>query len=527
MKTKYFILIVLFISVLPTSCSKEFLDTKQEGVILVDDFYKTDDQALQGLLGCYDILQSAYLSGFSYLQNLDIMSDDAYCGGSLRGDAVTLEELDEFRYSSDNARIKDMFTWFYQGVYRTNMLLSKVVDDTPNKKVIIAEAKALRAYYYFELVVDFGDVPLVLEPLLSSEYAQPRTSKSEVWAQIEKDLTEAIADLPLKSEQSTADKARISKGTAQSMLGKAYLFQEKYTEAATEFQKVIDSHEYSLYHDFSKILKVDTEWGVESVLEVSQPNNANSVNRNEAAGLAAFYSPKGAGWFSPGEDLQIWNGGFAFVNAKLALYNEYVTSGDVIRRTNTVLSEDEVIAKGAKLRNPLYATDELPQGTLAWSTDPCLRLKYAPWYSEASTIVNYSQNYGTNIRLIRYADVLLMAAEAFNRKPSPDDTKALEYINLVRSRVSLPDLTVTGDALFNAIKLERRLELAFEGHRFQDLVRWGDAATVLADEGKLIPRGNDTYYEVTGAGFKSRNMLFPIPEAEMFVNENMTQNTGY
>ncbi len=146
--------------------------------------------------------------------------------------------------------------------------------------------------------------------------------------------------------------------------------------------------------------------------------------------------PKGGGWFvGNATTLPIGNSGFGFWNAKLEVYQLYVDAGDPVRRAGTILSEAEVIAKGGKLRNPIYKTPELPLGTLAWSSDPCLRLKYTNWNDETQgpTVNN---NISTNYRYIRFADVLLMAAEANNRKPSPDDTKALQYINRVRARVS-------------------------------------------------------------------------------------------
>jgi starch-binding outer membrane protein, SusD/RagB family len=530
MKAKY-ISIIVFSLLLSIGCSDSFLDTEQQGVVAVENFYKTDEEALQGILSVYDQFWTM-VSGYSnYKQTLDLLSDDAYPGGSLRGDYFWGEELDEFRYGTNNLCFTFAWQQLYQGVYRANVILENVADDSEAKKIIRAEAKAWRAFFDFELVVGWGDVPLINKTLSPSEYAQPRTPKAEIWAQIEKDLSEAITDLPLKSQQANDSKGRFSKGTAQSLLGKAYLFQKKYAEAAAEFQKVIDSGEYDLYPDFSKITRRDSEFGVESIFEVSQPDNASNVNPNEAAALnALFWMPKGAGWFDPSPQLMIANFGFNIMTARLSLWQAYKDAGDSVRRVNTVLSESEVIAMGANLRNPAITTPDLPQGTLAYGTDSVLRVKYATWVAESSTgFQNYPVNFGVNIRWMRYADVLLMAAEAYNRQPSPDDAKAREYINQVRQRAQLPDLDLSGDALFDAIKLERRLELAFENHRFQDLIRWGDAAIVLKDKGKKTPKGDGTYVEVPEAGFKDpKSWLFPIPESELNVNPKITENNpGY
>ncbi|MCK7536444.1 MAG: RagB/SusD family nutrient uptake outer membrane protein [Marinilabiliales bacterium] len=245
MKTKY-ILFFVFSIVLLSAC-EEFLDTKQPGVFTVDEFYQTDQQAFQAILGCYDYIQNVW-ENVEYVpqQTYTMMSDEVYAGGSLRGDALRLEEVNEFRHSSNNSLMSDLFSQSYNGIYRSNTILERVTPDTDVKKLVIAEAKVMRAFWYFQLVFNWGDVPLVTKVLAPEEYAQPRTPASQVWAQIEKDLNEAIPDLPLKSAQTKRDKARWSKGAAQSLLGKAYLFQEKYTEAANEFEKVIISNEYNL-----------------------------------------------------------------------------------------------------------------------------------------------------------------------------------------------------------------------------------------------------------------------------------------
>ena len=159
-----------------------------------------------------------------------------------------------------------------------------------------------------------------------------------------------------------------------------------------------------------------------------------------------------------------------------------------------------------------------------------VRLKYGTWADETVSTGVAELNYGTNVRVIRYADVLLMAAEAYNR--SQQDAKALPLINEVRARVNLPALSLGGDALFAAIKTERELELSYEGVRFQDLVRWGDAATVLGDFAKTIPTGQIVngqlqWKTIDGAGFKARNVLFPFPFDELTTNSKITQNTGY
>jgi len=183
------------------------------------------------------------------------------------------------------------------------------------------------------------------------------------------------------------------------------------------------------------------------------------------------------------------------------------------------MSEEELIKDfGGSFRNS--------EGNLPYGTEGHIRLKHGAYVDETPG-EEYHTISGMNFRITRYADVLLMAAEAYNRKSGSDDAKALSYINQVRERAQMPALTTTGDNLFEDIKKERRLELAFEFVRYQDLIRWGDAANVLAEQGKRIPRGDGTYIEVPDAGFKERHWLLPFPDTEMNVNPNLTQNPGW
>jgi len=487
-----------------TGCS-DFLDTEQRGVIPQDDFYKTDADALAAVYAIYDSLQE----GEPFLFK-NFISDESNVGGGARGDNFGYEEMNEFTHGPSNPKIELAFQTYYKSIYLCNLAIDKLASDTQTKINVIADAKAIRAYNYFELVTMWGRVPLVLHELMPNEYAQPNTEVSEIWTQIEKDLSEAISDLPLKSLQNQRDKARVSKGTAQALLGKAYLYQEKYAEAAVQLEAVISSGEYALYEDFSKLLREEQEFGIESLFEISEKADPSQTSEGEHD----FYAcgPR-AGFFTAGE-LEM-EPGWGFMPARGDLYDVFVAAGDVVRRKATILNEEEMSAFGTSVRSS--------DGIFQYGGEGYLRLKYATWMAErgASAIIQY----GTNIRVIRYADVLLMAAEAYNR--SGNNSRALECINQVRSRVELSPLSSNGDQLFEDIKLERRLELAYENVRYQDLIRWGDAAKVFANQGKKIPRGDGTYIEIADAGFKERNWLFPIPEAEINVNQNIEQNPGW
>jgi starch-binding outer membrane protein, SusD/RagB family len=511
------ILMILAVLLLTAGCSEDFLDIGQRGVTSEKDFYKTDDEALQGLMAVYDNLQGMQ---YIYCATITGLSDEAYAGGGQRGDnGGALEELNEFRVGPANGNVQNLFNLNYNGIYRANKVVDNVTPDTENKRIYIAMAKTMRAFHYFTLVTLWGDVPLVLHELSPSDYAQPRSSVAKVWEQIEKDLNEAILDLPVKNQLPALVKNLASKGTAQSLLGKALLYQKKFSEAAGQFDAVITSQEYNLYGDYSKLTHMESEYSVESIFEVSMITSQSYIGfpGSESSLWIYFASPREP--FFQGGTTGVLPG-WGFHNPRASLYNAYTAAGDMVRRNATMISEADLIAAGGKLRNV--------NGQLPYANDGYARLKYV-FRSGEGGAPDPRANNGTNTRLIRFADVLLMGAEAHNRKPSPDNTKALQYINRVRDRVALPPLSAGGDALFEAIKNERRLELSFEFVRFQDLIRWGDGAAALANQGKEVPLGTGQVLSIPEAGFKAgKNELLPIPQQEMNVNPNIkVNNPGY
>ena len=523
MKPRYIIGIGFLISILVFGCSKEFLNYDQLGATTESTFYKTDEQSLEALMAICDNLQARIHNRQHFA--LTGLSDDVYAGGGQRGDnGGMIEEINEFRYGPSNGIVSVLFSWNYHGIYLSNILIDNVEANTENKKLYIAMAKFYRAYHYFNLVTLWGDVPLALHELTPSEYAQPRAPKAEIWAQIESDLNDAIADLPVRSQLPEILTDLVSKGTAQSLLGKALLFQEKFDEASQIFDAVISSGEYGLIDDYSQLFRPSSEQGSESVFEVNFSTSKSysdfSFSARESSWYTAYSMSPRQEFFTPGTGVTAdILGGWGFLNPRKGLYQAYTEAGDFVRRDDNIISEADLIAEGGSMRNV--------NGDLPYGNDGYLRLKLVMHNSDGGQPVP-QLNSGTNARVIRYADVLLMAAEANNRKSSPNDAKALQYVNQVRARVDLPALTVTGTQLFEAIKLERRLELAFEGERFQDLVRWGDASKYLADQGKVVPLGTGSVLNLPEAGFKTgKNELFPIPLSELNVNENMTQNPGY
>lgn len=482
---------------------KKFLNQEVPGAYPEGDFYKTDADAMQAIIGVYDMMQAHYNNNWASIYMVKmLLSDESNAGGSDAGDQPGYQTLDNYNFDATNDKVRDAWRMCYFTIYRANKVINKVEQATDLRKRLVAEAKVLRAYNYFDLVSLWGDVPLVLDDIPPAEYTGTgRATKANVYAQIEKDLTEAIAVLPLKSNYSTADKFRVSKGTAQALLGKVLLYQQKWAEAATQLETVITSTQYSLASSIGAAFSRNHEFGPESVFEISYTNGRSYDWGNFPWGGAPesnihvqLMGPRGDFYTKAPADSLI--AGWGFNLPKQKLWDAFVNAGDVNRRRQCIMSAAELIAAGGNWTNPT-----------AYDYEGYFQRKYGSFQAQTGAPIG-ELNYGTNWRHIRFADVLLMAAEAFYR--SNNEGKARGYINEVRQRSGLPNITATGAALFNALVLERQLELAFEGHRYQDLVRWGLAVT-----------------ELGGLGFKAnKHELLPIPDYDVKTG-TLSQNQGY
>jgi starch-binding outer membrane protein, SusD/RagB family len=482
---------------------KKFLNQEVPGAYPEGDFYKTDVDASQAVIGIYDMMQAHYNSNWASIYMIKtLLSDESNAGGSDAGDQPGYQTLDNYNFDATNDKVRDAWRMCYFTIYRANKVINKVEPATDLRKRLIAEAKVLRAYNYFELVSLWGDVPLVLDDIPPAQYTSTgRTAKAQVYTQIEKDLTEAMAVLPLKSNYSGADKFRVSKGTAQALLGKALLYQQKWNEAATQLEAVITSGQYTLASSVGAAFSRQQEFGAESVFEISYTNGRAYDWGNFPWGAAPesnihiqLMGPRSDYYTKAPTDSLI--GGWGFNLPKQKMWDAFVNAGDVNRRKQTVMSVGELIAAGGNWSNPT-----------AWDYEGFFQRKYGSFNTQTGAPIG-ELNYGTNWRHIRYADVLLMAAEAFYR--ASNEPKARGYLNNIRQRAGLPDVTASGAALFSAIVLERQLELAFEGVRFTDLVRWGLAAQ-----------------ELGALGFKpNKHELLPIPDYDVKTG-GLAQNPGF
>ena len=489
MKTKHKTmkyLSILFISaILAISCSDDFVevDSFDENS---ENFFNSEEDYQSALIGAYDLLQSTYLN----VMLGEIASDNTLAGGESATDVPGIQEVDDMIHTPLNQQLRDIWSWMFSGVNRANYILEfKDKTDFPGKGAVLAEATFLRAYYYFELVKWFGDVPLSVDKrlLFGDQDIVERTPKAEVYAQIEKDLMFASENLPYIQEET----GRVTKGAAQALLGKVYLYQDKFTESATVLEDLINNGPYDLLADYSTLFENDNENNIESVFEVQYSDV-------EGAGFGCLQCSEGnvAVGFNGirNYDGPLFESGFSFNVPTQEVVDEF-EDGD-IRKDVAILDID------------------------AWANDTGATFfegfEHTGYYNRKYIARKGDLNTGdanltnpNNYRAIRFADVLLMAAEALNRG-NVSDTRAQGYLNRVRTRAALPEVTSTGANLTTAIYHERRVELVGEGHHFFDLVRTGRAVQEID-------------------GFSAgKHELFPIPSIEIELAGNRwAQNPGY
>ncbi len=493
---KHKLLILAALSLSSFGCQKEFLETKPIVGITEENFYRTEEDALAGVNAAYASLQFQISPAghFRWFWG-DIMSDDAIKGGSGDNDANDLLQLETFKGLTNTDLLESEWGADFEGIYRANVVLEKVpaiVMDEALKARILGEAKFIRAWNFYNLVTMFGGVPLADHVLAPSEYNMPRASAEEIWNLIEKDLTEAVPVLWKRSEYEAADLGRITKGAAQALLVKTYLWREKWADAQTTADAIIASNEYQLVPNYADIFTLDGENNVESVFEIQYMNasggNWGRNNANEGSFTNVFTRARGQ------------FGGFGFNIPTQDFVDEFFSEGfEDPRLKSTVFRIGD--AMGDRGVFTIEATGGLPH------------LYYAKKYfnnkSEDAPFGDPNPNGGSNDRVIRFSDVLLMHAEAAYH--NGNEAAAKTSLNKVRQRVNIPLVTETGPALLDAIFHERRVELGLEAHRFFDLVRSGRAAAELGAQ-----------------GFTATHNLFPIPESQIqATNGALDQNPGY
>lgn len=488
---------IIILITLNVSCSDDFVDVKSNSENS-EEFFNSEADYQNALVGAYDLLQATYLNVLMG----EIASDNTLAGGESATDVVGIQEVDDMIHTPMNAQLRDIWGWMFSGVNRANYILEfKDKTNFTGKEAVLAQARFLRAYYYFELVKWFGDVPLVVDQriLFGDQFAVDRTPKAEVYAQIELDLMYAVDNLPVTPTQ----EGRVTKGAAQALLGKAYLYQDKFDAAAAVLDQLIADANYDLVSDYNSIFEDAGENNIESVFEVQ-------YSEAEGAGFGCLQCSEGnvAVGFSgvrnytatPNSSGDIFSSGFSF-NVPVQEVVDAFEAGD-LRKEVAILD----IEAWAAQTGITYGTGFEHTGYF--------NRKYIPRKRSASAQGDRNLTNPNNYRSIRFADVLLMAAEAHNRSTTaPNDAKAQTYLNRVRERAfgdQLHNISATGGTLTELIYQERRVELVGEGHRFFDLVRTGKAAQ-----------------EIDGF-VANKHEVFPIPTIEIELTGNRwLQNPGY
>lgn len=465
--------IIGMLSVSFTACDS-YVDVDPIAEINSESFFNSEEDYQQALIGAYDALQNTYLNVILS----EIASDNSLCGGENANDVTSWQEIDDMTHTVVNSELRNIWRWMYGGINRANYIF-EFQDKTEfeGKNEVLGQAAFLRAYYYFELVKFFGAVPMPIDRRVQfgEETSFDRTPIEDVYAQIELDLSFAADQLPIIQTQ----QGRVTKGAAKALLGKVYLYQEKFNLSATVLQEVIDpSFGYDLA-DFSTLFLNEGENGLESVFEVQYSDQEGAgfdcLECSEGNVMVGFSGIRG--YSGP-----TYADGFSFNIPTQELVDDF-EAGD-LRLEPTILDIEAFQAANAGV--------EFTEG---FEHTGYYNNKYIPRVGEQSLGDTHLTN-NKNYRSIRFADVLLMAAEALNRG-GINDSQALVYLNRVRNRAGLGDLNATGASLTEAIYHERRVELAGEGHRFFDLVRIGQAGDEI--DGFVV----------------GKHELFPIPQEEI------------
>jgi starch-binding outer membrane protein, SusD/RagB family len=491
MKTKIVALLVTGIVILALgSCSESFLDTKAP-YITIDDYFTTELDAVNALTACYDILGWEDGTNNFQLWVGDILGHDSYKGGEGAGDQPWMEPLLKFQYSANNEGLIIPYKSYYIAINRCNTVIQKVgamkesAIATDKKNEIVAEAKFIRGYFYFELYKMFGAVPLVTTELAPGQYNIPRASLEDIWKQLESDFSDAARYLPSKSEQPLEERGHATKGAADAYRCKAYIFEKKWPEALALADSIIGSGEYELEENYASNWDLTNENGKESIFEIefTKSGDGNWGDDNEGNMYAIFTRSRNN------------DDGWGFDCPTSEFVNEF-EPGDP-RLDATVIFNDEILWEG---------TDDEMVADNNFST--CIDGYIAQKYQLPKSQQGDQSDDPNNWKVIRFSEVYLWAAEAAAHTGGDWGF----YLQQVRNRVGL-GATPYADAL-EAVYHERKVELGMEGQRFWDVIRQGRGEQLWGPNGEV---GHFGYNETI-------NHFFPIPQSQIDLSDGKLTN---
>ena len=446
-----------------SACSKDYFETPSPSPTF-DINFSSEANAELAVIGCYDIM--AWDGNHNTIPFFfgDIIGRDGYKGGDIGGDQDWMDNLINFTYTPDNYMLNNAYINYFKGVGRSNSTIENVgemaadIISAEAKNQFIAEARFTRSYFYFELVKTFGSVPLVDHVLKPSEYQQPLAPIGDLYALIESDLKSAIQNLPTKSEAGEEYLGRATKGMAQALLAKTYIYQKKWAEAKTITDEIIASQEYSLLANYEDVFKMENENNDEIIFSIQfqESGNGDYGNENEGSMFSCYMTTRSHPFAGIG--------GWGF-NCPTQNFSDEFEDGD-LRKDATIITDGEVLWEGT-------ADEQTFNTNFATNIDKMNNQKYAlPPSLQPADFSDASKNW----IVIRYADVLLWNAEAAVQSGGDWNTP----LQLVRDRAGLGATTLSG---LDAIYHERRVELGMEGHRFWDIVRQGRGQEVLGAYG--------------------------------------------
>jgi len=486
------ILIVSILALMLNACSKDFLDINPKTFVSSASFFQTESDFTQALNGAYSALRNVY--------------NDAYVMGEMRSDNthyyykysdrgpqnVGKEDVSGFVDDAINQYSASKYYSCYLGISRTNAVIDRLTASTLSSAVkdkIAGEAKFLRAFYYFELVQYYGDVPLYLTEVSSEgQTVLPRSAKADVYKQIIADATEAISKLPATQ----TEKGRVTKGSAKTLLGYVYMTQKQYVLAQAQLTDVTGLG-YSLLPDYGSIFDTKNKNNAESIFEVQYQQG----NQGQQSGWTYQFIP-----------------GLLDTKVITGITGNNQTSGGWNIPTEDLLASYEAGDKRKDASIAMGYTNE--SGTF-------IAMPFIKKYLHAHSIFF---NCDDDWMVYRYADVLLLLAESLNEQGK--SSEALTHLNKVRSRAGLVNATETNQAALRIIIAhERRVELAFENHRWLDLVRTGQAITVMSAFGTKMKQLHSDYLLARTYNVTENRLIFPIPQNEITLNPALTQNPGY
>ncbi|CDF79886.1 SusD-like protein [Formosa agariphila KMM 3901] len=513
--TTRLILTVLGIFVLTVSCRDDILDQTNPNAVTPESFWQTEEDATKAIIGAYSPFTNIW-----YYSRFEIFTSD-YRDDVVNGFGTSERtNIGSFNGTSDSNGTFWVWSAMFQGVTRANEVIANVpiIDmDQTVRDNIVGEAYFIRAYNYFGLVNNWLNVPLITTPISEIENPKliPQANPEDVWEQIESDLKMAQQMLPTTwpSEQI----GRATSGAATGLLGKVFLYRKKYDEAVTEFEKVMDGR-YHLMDDYAANFTEEYENNAESLFEIQLIADGNQGwgGDNPGLGKGAAYHPDLAPRGYTGQD------GMRINNWVLDLFlDEKTVNGEIDPRAYTTLffnSNETTTYEGKLLSSKTYEGKSYQEvygndSNLVWA-NKFLDIEYGGYVSSQKDGWHQS---GNNLRILRYADILLMYAEA-QFMLGGSSAPALDAINQVRARVDMPPLN---SITMQDISDERVKELSLERTRYFDLLRWDKVVERIVNNPEFKSESAGT------SAYKPGREYIDIPQNEIDSNPNFEHNPGY